>query len=427
MGLGNRITHILIIFFMTITMQKLLQAYDNAHFYRALFFSGEPRLEKKHLSTFDTLVCGGSSFSGLDKCGNKTFVLDIYGAHNMQFLGKNLPKNDNGNRESDNILNQLLQIPLRDTFGQISFFGEFSTWEIVFSYIKNFKKGFFGQIHIPVRKLEIFPVSYYDLSPDDQIEPNSRNLVWREFLEKFHYILRDFDLCIDNFCASSIGDTSLVVGWTKNYENTSYLDFIDGTIKGGISLPTGKQKNEDRAFSMPLGYNGHIGLNISGNLALGLYEWVTMGIYTDVTFFNKKTKSRRIKTAIRQSGLIKLAKANTTIKKGNLYNAGFFLKADHFFLGLSFIFGYTFCQKQNDHLTFCQTDCFDRSIANNDETLRKWRMHTIHFLLEYDFTREEHRFGPRISAFYNHVAGGKRIIKTDTGGVGFGLEIAWNL
>ena len=53
-------------------------------------------------------------------------------------------------------------------------------------------------------------------------------------------------------------------------------------------------------------------------------------------------------------------------------------------------------------------------------------MHTIHFLGEYDFSKEDNRFGPRINAFYNYVAGGKRVFKTGVGGFGFGVDIIWN-
>ena len=426
MGLSNRLRSLAILFILISTYNPIL-SYDNAHFYRATFFFGEPRFEKEKLTTFDLVISGGSAFKGYDSCGNKTCFLDIYGPNNMQFLGKNLPRKCEMERESEKILANLLKIPTRECFGNFSFFGEFRTWEIYFSIIQNFKKGFFTHVHIPIRKLEIFPVIYCDLSPDDQEEPNSRNPYWREFIQKFNYILSDFNLSANNFCASGPGDVSFMLGWTKNHEKTEYIDFIDGTIRAGISLPTSKERNENCAFSMPLGYNGHLGFNICADISLGLYEWLTFGIHTDVIFFNTITKSMRIKTACEQNGFIKLAKERVRIKKGNLYNAGFFLKADHAFLGSSLILGYIFSLKQNDHLTFCRTCGINSKIANNDEMLKKWSMNTLNFILEYDFTKEDHKFGPRVSIFYNHVAGGKRIIKTHTGGIGFGFEVVWDL
>ena len=424
MELGNKLWYLAI---PLILISTLALSYDNAHFYRATFFFGEPQFEKAKLTTFDMIVAGGSAFKGYDCCGKKTCFLDIYGPNNMQFLGKNLPQKCETERESERILQDLLKIPTRECFGNFSFFGEFRTWEIYFSIIQNFKKGFFAHIHIPVRKLEIFPIIYCDLSPDDQKEPNSRNPYWRDFIQKFNYVLSNFNLIAENFCASGPGDISLMLGWTKNHEKTEYIDFIDATIRAGASLPTSKEKNEDCAFGMPLGYNGHVGFNICGDLSLGLYEWLTLGAHADVIFFNTITKCMRVKTACEQNGFIKLAKELVNIKKGNIYNAGFFLKADHVFLGASFIFAYSFSLKQDDCLAFCKKCSIDSRIANSDQMLKKWDMHTLNFILEYDFTREGHKFGPRVSAFYNHVVGGKRIIKTPTGGIGFGFEISWDL
>ena len=54
-------------------------------------------------------------------------------------------------------------------------------------------------------------------------------------------------------------------------------------------------------------------------------------------------------------------------------------------------------------------------------------MHTIHLFTEYDFTKQNNKFGPRIGFFYNVQVGGKRIFKTNIVGDSFGLDIAWDL
>ena len=342
----------------------------------------------------------------------------------MQFLGKNITHND-PDSELNCILQNLVELPKRGCFGNLSFSGKFSIREIIFSYIQNFSHGIFTQIYFPIRKLKIKSIKYCDLSPNDHIFPDIHHPYWQEFLNNFEQILNDYNLNINDFCQHGIGDTSFEIGWTKNYEETEYIDFIDITIKSGIIAPTGKKKDEDKVFSLPLGYNGHVGIPVSLDLATGLYEWLTIGGHFDIIWFARKNKDMRIKTAKEQSGFIKLAKTCTNIKKGTLYNLGFYLEADHIAGGLSLLIGYTFSEKQKDTLTFSQPLQIDCKIANSDEMLKEWNQHTIHFMIEYDFTKEEYKIGPRLNFFYNLAAGGKRIFKTNISSAGFGLDIDW--
>ncbi len=133
-----------------------------------------------------------------------------------------------------------------------------------------------------------------------------------------------------------------------------------------------------------------------------------------------------MKTAQHQSGLIKLAKGEAKVDKGSIWTAGVFLKADHIVRGFSFLFGYTFVNKNKDQLCPCKTDKFCPPIVNSDEMLEGFKMHTVHLWFEYDFTKEDAHIGPRVALFYNHQVGGKRIFKTNMVGGSFGLDIAWD-
>ena len=441
-------------------------AYDNSHFYRASFFFGEPRFEVKGLTSADLFVAGGSTCQGYDACGFKTCLLNIYGPHNMLFLGKGVPDQDLS-RETDSLMQQLSLIPQKDNFGKLLFSGQFNAFEMVFSFAQNFTRGFFFHMYLPVRKLEISSFSFCDLSPkrggqtcrplnccdaksscndhpyDDDCDrernclyklsdkdyscPNDENVYWQAFLRMFTRILREHQLSISDVCMDGSGDITFFLGWTSNYEDFENIDYIDGTIRLGVIAPTSHLRDPDFAFSLPLGYDGHTGFIASLDTAFGLYDWVTVGAYLDLIVFNKKTKCMRIKTACEQNGFIKLAKDMVCYDKGNIYNVGAYFKADHIVGGFSFILGYIFAAKQDDYITQCGFTCIDCDIANSDQMLKRWRMHTINFLAEYDFSRENRKFGPRLGIFYNLVAGGRRIFATDMGGANFGFEVSWDL
>ena len=115
------------------------------------------------------------------------------------------------------------------------------------------------------------------------------------------------------------------------------------------------------------------------------------------------------------------------MERGALWAAGGYIKFDHFVQGLSLLFGYSFVSKNRDEVTPCDVDKFNVSIANSDSSLFNWKMHTLNFIIEYDFAQEDKVVGPRLAAFYNLVVGGKRIFTTGIGGGNVGIELAWDI
>ncbi len=397
-------------------------AYDNIHFYRATNLFPEPQLEKKLLGSFDISIAAGSTRTGRNNMNQKVNVLDIYGLHNMHQLGVNVPGKDLSDPR-DLILTQLSLVPAQENFGVFSFNSKFSIFELNASYIQNLSHGFFGLAHIPIRKLEIKPICFLDQTPTTGC-PNQNEPIWQAFLTSFDSILEKYNLSKAPFDKTGPGDLTILLGWTINYEETEILDYIDATIRAGFLLPTGTTRDEDKIFSIPHGYNGHYGLPFSGELAFGCYEWLTFGLHIETLFFIDKTRNIRMKTAESQSGLIKLAKGCAQINRGTQWMAGTFLKADHVVRGLSLLVAYSFANKNSDEIEPENPFLFDPCIVNSDEMIQGWKMHTVHFLAEYDFTKEHRTFGPRIGFFYNVQVGGKRVFKTNMGGVNFGLEIA---
>ena len=57
--------------------------------------------------------------------------------------------------------------------------------------------------------------------------------------------------------------------------------------------------------------------------------------------------------------------------------------------------------------------------------LKSWNMHTVNFVAEYDFTKEDAKVGNRIGLFYNLQFAGKRTFNTNIAGGTYGLDIGW--
>lgn len=399
-----------------------LYTIDNPHFYRALFFWGEPRFEKPWLSTLEVAISGGKTRHSYNAEGVKSSLLNIYGSQNMQALGENVPLNPAN--PLDAILLNLQALPQRSTFGQLLYKGTFICREGIINAYQNFCNGFFAQLYLPIRHLAIKKISFVDLSPDDMIEPNKNTPTWQTFLANMPTILERFSLTTQPFDKTGIGDLTLLGGWTLNYQDTIFLDYVDVDAKIGILFPTAAARDINNPFSLPLGYNRHYGVPLKFDLSFGAWDWFTWGFHLGALFFFERKVNMRIKTSLEQNGLIKLAQANINTEPGSIWDVSTYIKADHFMRGLSFLVGYSFNQQD----AFCFTannNAYSTSILLTDELFKQWRMHTLHALVEYDFTQSPCGVGPRIGLLYNYVIDGKRIFDTSLLGGYVGIDIAW--
>jgi len=426
-------------------LSMMTQAIDNNHFYRASNFFPifhEPRLAREWLGSLDIFVEGGStSTSKAGGCTNAfichpcTGLLDTCGFYNMKNLGLDLPNQDLSNPVYL-VLNNLAQLPDRDYFGQLSYSGQFSIFETDLFITQNFNRGLFIQFHMPFRKLDISCVKHTDLSPTDNQYPNINTPEWQAFLNLYPTILSEFNLSAGSTRSNGAGDTTVLLGWTCNYENTEILDFVDVSLRLGILFPTGTIANPAQAFSLPTGYNGHLGIPITFDMALGTYDWLSVGLHLGVLSFIDKTSTIRVKTSNQQQGLIKLQTVTAPIAQGLLWDAVGYIKADHVCAGLSALFGFTYTNKEPSFIKLDERDCCPAQVIDPcftlnscidacDLTYGSWKMGTLHFMAEYDFYRTcPESVTPRLGVFYNLPVGGKRIFMTGIGGGSAGIDIA---
>ncbi len=398
---------------------------DNPHFYRATNMFLEPRIEHDFLTTMNITMGSGSTDKSHNGSGSTVPLLDIYGTSAINTLGLNLT--DTSHNPYTELLKKLAPIASENDFATLSIDGQFKIRESNIFFVQNFTKGFFFLSHLPIRSLHIKDITFTDLSSLNASIPNQKTPEWQAVFRSLRPLLASFDISVRPTKEMGPGDFSCLVGWTHNYQNTSTLDFVDGTIATGFLAPTGKKRNPFHLFSLPLGYNGHWGFPLSAKLSLGMYEWITVGASIDAIIFAKNKQTIRLKTAPEQKGIIKLALGDVSVKKGSIWDAGLFFKADHFMYGLSFTAAYSCAGEQKDKLTPHNSTLFSKKIINTDTSLKNWYMHTLHVGGEYDFAKQYSKTGIRIGIFYNYQLGGVRVFDTNVVGGSFGIDIAGDL
>src|SRR5438445_7857085 len=403
-----------------------LNGIDNPHFYRATNMFLEPRLEHDYLTTFTATLGGGTTTKGRSAHNTIVPLLDIYGTHNIQTLNINTLYT-NPDDPYDLLLNNLAQLTTRPGFATLSLDGSFNIIESNLSCAQNLSRGLFLFFNLPVRRLKINDIQITDLSPNDQIFPNKNTPEWQQVLQVFNPLLVHYGINGCPTTSTGVGDLTSWIGWTHNYQETNTIDYIDYTFMAGFLAPTGRQRDENKLFSLPTGYNGHWGFPLCAMMSVGWYEWVTIGGYLNSLFFINKNQTMRLTTDCIQSGIIKLACGDVSVHRGPLVNTGIYFKADHVGHGFSVTTAYSFASQQKDQLTPKNPAFFDRATINTDSMIAKWNMHTFNFALEYDFTREGKKVGNRIGLFYNLQIAGARTFNTNVTGDTYGLDISWHM
>lgn len=398
-------------------------AMDNAHFFRTPFFPGEPRLAEPGLFSCDASVEYGSTRKARNGCGKTVPLLDLYGNHNMQLLGSNVPGKDPSN-PADLALIMLDRMAGQDGFAYFSYSGKFKTLEAMFGLTQNFCNGLFLQVWIPVRRLTLSQICQTDCTPPPCPCPAIDDPNWQLFLALYDDILARYDLKIEGYTETGIGDITCLGGWALNYEGRKAIDYIDFCLRAGVLVPSSKKQNLSNPFSIPLGYNGHVGFPIAMECSLGAYDWFTIGCHAQALPFIPKKYTIRYQTDCRQSGMILLAKSRAKVELGAIWELGCFIKADHVINGLSLLVGYTH-QKQQRTAVCAECAC-TQSAQNCDPRLLGWNMDTMHFMIDYDCSKENHRLGERIGAFYNLQVAGERVFQTSMVGGSFGIDFAFS-
>lgn len=396
-------------------------AWDNAHFYRSPYFWGEPRYERSKLSTWQAYFGWSFAKNGRNSDGKKTNILNIYGPYNMHNVGSNVSTLDPQN-PLDRIVIDLNNVTnVSPTFGVFSFEGKFHSFEILLEAYQNIVSGFFLHLMLPIRKLKINSIRSKDLTP--RREENIP--VWQEFKRNFSAILERQNISIAPFNKMGLGDFTFTAGWARNYENTETLDFIDIDARVGVLFPTGAPKNENRVFSLPLGYNKHWGVPLTFNASLGIWDWLTAGFHISALFLVDKNIDIRIKTDTVQSGLIRFALENAKVDPGSLLNLQLYAKADHVTNGISAYLVYHFNYREPTSIALRNGSTIDSGAVRSDLSYHSWRMHSMQFGLEYDHAAQLSDIGPRLGIFYNHVFKGKRIFDADLKYSYIGFDAAW--
>ncbi len=283
------------------------------------------------------------------------------------------------------------KVPLRGLLSHRCCNEEFSISEAFFSLTQNMYRGIFLYALLPFRSLKLKNI-YHGAQCDDPFSLSST-------------------------CQQGMGDASFYLGWTLNYQETEILDFVDMTIKVGALTPTAPSS----ACFLSLGNDNHVGIPVTLDLAIGVYDWFTYGAHASVVPFLAK------KRTILFCNDSQITQVYANVHHGLQWLAAGYLQADHFFRGFSLLLAYSYAKKYQDRIQSCITHSPASCAAPVGTCLiPAWSLQTVHFALEYDFTKQFATTGFRLGMFYNVNVAGKNVWTTGIGGGNLGVEARWS-
>lgn len=388
------------------------QAFYTSNFYKSSFLHGQTRIAKDKLSTLDLILSSGNTNCGYDIWKRKTPILGILGPENPLCLDK--LKNFFPNLKSDS------------SIGPLNFTGRFSLVYFQATLYQNLTNGFFIENTVPITSMNIDPLAIENLA---LLSDFNNKQEYIRLLSNLRGYLKDIGLnpgCIDY---TAVADCTSLLGWSTNYEETEFLDFIDLTLKLGVLFPTGHKTNVYRTFDIPNGYNGFWGIPLSADIAWGAMDWLTFGLHVDGICLLASKKEIPLRDCLKQYGFFRDSFTCLNVDPGNVINVSAYIKAEHFIFNLSWILGYTYSRQNKSILKKCKDYNYSENlIINNiniDPIFRSWESHNFNFLVEYDLCEEDQAINTYVGLFYNTLIHGKRVFRTNLFGGNFGINLAF--
>jgi len=275
---------------------------------------------------------------------------------------------------------------------------------------------FYLGVALPVRSMRVDNVAWADLT---DATADIDNQTWIDNLTSklSKYTSAAGGLDIAAWSNRGLGDASIYFGWSNAiHHGDGAIRKVSVHVSGGLSIPTGVQRDYDIAFSAPFGNDGSWGIPLSAGFKANVGDDLKLGVAVDLLWLASKSKVRRLKTDLLQSDYLILTKGNVTTKPGLTMKAN--LNATYRCSeACKLIMAYQYIQHEKDVISGVPTG-YDLGIVNSLNSLGAWSSQDLTLKAQFEgfFGAEEgdDRDGNEVdlSLFYKLPLAGKRSVRT---------------
>lgn len=440
-----------------------VQAFDMPSFYRAPLFQTEATSKVKNWTTvLSARLAYGQTSDSFDKDEETTKLFNDRGAFDLLRLGLNIE--DIASKPTTNIYwgtGGLFENPYDTTIfepndGKFKCGGEFTITELDLDLKQNLMWGFYAHLYVPFKDLKIDKIEEKNLgrgvvntvNMDDFVKTDLPKILEENGLKKITPSFKD----------SGCGDVALSVGWQGySHKLLGFLSSAGGLVQCGVVIPAASRQDVTKVFSLPLGYNEHVGIVSRLAAEVTVSNMFALGIQAGSTIFFKDNRDIFLKTEKQQNGWIFLQKARVKEDLGSFWDAGGYIKANLFVKGLDFLIGYSFSKQErtsyevndSNYLKTAQAEILaqlqgadpvhigtdapnimlisQNDYANSDARLGGWEIQTIHLVAQYDMSEAiKGGWGPLFKLEFNCPIWGKYSWATWTVAGTLGFTVTFN-
>jgi hypothetical protein len=408
------------IVFFIILLPSLAKAMDTTFQTPSVAFV-QPRFARKNLTTFEFYTSTSYAHESFDAIGNVVPLLNFNGPQTLykRFVDVTLPRTDTSNFGSANLPAQL------------------QSTKYNFRFIQNLGQHWFvtwctNIIHTKFKNLLIQPINA-TCQPLNQAEINAQTGL-AQYLQDLRAKL-SMNNSGNTLCYHSTGPTYFTVGYTHSFYDFARLDFIDISFATGIFLPANNRSNHPSKhvhFEFPINNFSNFGFPFLASAALGLYDWLNIGVSGLIIPFLQNTQYRYLNTTETNNMLLLQDCGAVQVKPGPFIYLNAYLEADQMIPHLTFLAGLSYIKqcgfKIHERLGgfFGGYRSFSDEILNQSPSLRSWQTLNLTVSAELDLSKKHHSLLPRIKFVYVCPLTGRSAFKTSAFAGQVGLEIAYD-
>jgi hypothetical protein len=256
-----------------------------------------------------------------------------------------------------------------------------------------------------------------NVTADDAL---TRSLLTNNFFTNVSRIANGLN--IEDWQETGFGDLTLSMAWMRRFlQEKEYLKEVGIRLYGGFTFPTGKAKNEDKAFSIPFGNDGAYSFPFGASIDLYFKRLIKVGVSAEFEHVFSQRKNRRIMTSVDQTNFLFLTKADARKDYGTTQKFTVFAEPN-LGKGLTLRLAYHHTKHGEDKL-YVISNSYSSVIANKAAELKEWTTHHVLAQLKWDRHKvnEAAKWQPQISIFGKFPFNGKRSLQTTSVGFSFAL------
>jgi hypothetical protein len=253
-----------------------------------------------------------------------------------------------------------------------------------FAITRHITDHFMFSLYIPFFSMQLKDVVWTDLTENiTEDDMRVKFYLTNELVKNIHVLGNGLD--IQSWKRHGVGDILALTHWSTVYpQYKPLLKSIQLNGRIGLSIPSGKRKDEDKIMAMPFGYDGAVGIVCGGGLDARMGRCVKLGFDVELLHLFGNTRERRIKTDPTQTELLLLQKTCAYKDFGLSQRFNLYVQLYHFLYGASLLVGYQYFKHGDDSLSLV-TQEFSSEIANTAKTLHEWTMHHMVIQAQYNF------------------------------------------